>query len=310
MKAAFVLASILGLAACGPELRDGNGNGNGDGNGDGNGNGDGDGVPRQCNKMDLMFVIDDSGSMSEEQANLAANFPMFAQVLSSYTTPDGDKIDFRVAVTTTGRDLSYSISLGSTSIPQNESGDNGALRNNCNLGKRWIEPSDANMPQLLGCRANVGTSGPSFEMPLLMSKWALSERVFDGTNVGFLRDDALLGIVMLTDEDDASTTQNNFTVTVSSQPPVDWHPADQVAFLDALKGHRSRWAAGVIAGDGACSSSFGNATDAPRLKQFVQLANGTGSTQATFSSICDGDLTAALQKIVTTFQDACGGIIL
>ena len=142
-----------------------------------------------------------------------------------------------------------------------------------------------------------------------MTKWALDKRVADGTNAGFLRSDALLGVVMLTDEDDASTEQNNFTVTPTSQPPVDFHPAQLITFLDTLKGHRTLWASGVIAGPTDCSSSFGNAAKATRLQDFVTQANSQGSTQASFSSICDGNLTMALQKTLDTFQTACGVVI-
>ena len=177
------------------------------------------------------------------------------------------------------------------------------------MTKRYLEPTDANMQTVLSCRANVGTGGPSYEMPLLMTKWALGNRVADGTNAGFLRDDALLGIVMLTDEDDASTEQNNFTVTATSQPPVDFHPANLIQFLDTLKGNRSRWASGVIAGPTDCNSSFGNAAKATRLQDFVMQANSNGTVQASFSSICDGNLTAALQKTLDTFQTACGVVI-
>jgi len=102
--------------------------------------------------------------------------------------------------------------------------------------------------------------------------------------------------------------QNNFNVTVTSQPPVDYQPADLITFLDTLKGHRTRWAAGVIAGPTDCSSSFGNAAKATRLQDFVMQANST-STQASFSSICDGNLTGALQKTLDTFQAACGVVI-
>jgi hypothetical protein len=259
--------------------------------------------------MDLVFVVDDSGSMQEEQSNLGTNFPMFATLLSNYVTPDGQKIDYRIAVTTTGKDLMYTITNGPITLPQSENGDDGAFRNNCNMTKRFLEPTDANMQQVLSCRANVGTGGPSFEMPLLMTKWALDKQVANGTNAGFLRDDALLGIVMLTDEDDASTEQNNFNVTVTSQPPVDFHPADLITFLDTLKGHRSRWASGVIAGPTDCSSSFGDAAKATRLQDFVMQANSTGTVQANFASICDGNLTGALQKTLETFQTACGVVI-
>jgi len=301
----FAASFALCLIACGPSSRD---PGGGDDTNTGPDAGDTTTTPRQCNKMDLVFVIDDSGSMSEEQSNLATNFPMFATLLSNYTTPDGQKIDYRIAVTTTGKDLMYTITNGPITLPQNEDGDNGAFRNNCNMTKRFLEPTDANMQQVLSCRANVGTGGPSYEMPLLMTKWALGDRVTDGTNAGFLRNDALLGVVMLTDEDDASTMQNNFNVTVTSQPPVDYQPADLITFLDTLKGHRTRWAAGVIAGPTDCSSSFGNAAKATRLQDFVMQANST-STQASFSSICDGNLTGALQKTLDTFQAACGVVI-
>jgi len=261
--------------------------------------------------MDIVFVVDNSGSMQEEQSNLASNFPMFASLLEAYTVDNGTPLDFRVALTTTGRDINYTLDLGGGlgMLPTSEQGENGEFQNNCNSSKRWLERSDANMAQALACRANVGTMGPGFEMPLLMSKWALKERAAD-TNAGFLRDDALLAVVILTDEDDQSTTQNNFTVSITSQPPIDWNPQDQVTFFDGLKGNRTRWAAGVIAGDGDCSSSFGNAADGVRLKQFVTLANGNGSTQAVFSSICNGDLTKGLKDALDVFQAACGAIIL
>jgi hypothetical protein len=302
----FAASIVLFLIACGPAA-DHDPGGNGDDTPDAD---PGTTTPRQCNKMDLVFVIDDSKSMMEEQGNLATNFPMFASLLSSYTTPDGEHIDYRIAVTTTGKDLMYTVSQPPLpSIPTNENGDNGEFRRNCNMTKSFLEPTDANMQQVLSCRANVGISGPSFEMPLMMTKWALGDRVADGKNAGFLRDDALLGVVMLTDEDDLSTTENNFTISISSQPTPNFHPQDLIAFLDGLKGHRSRWAAGVIAGPTACTSSFGDAVKATRLQDFVMKANSQ-STQATFTSICDGNLTMSLQKIVETFQTACGNVIL
>ena len=305
MKTAIGLCAVLALGACGPGGRGGGGDDDGT-----TPDAAGTEEPRQCNQMDIVFVVDDSKSMEEEQTNLAANFPMFATLLANYRTPTGDPIDFRVALTTTGKDLRYTINLGPTQLPFNEPGDNGAFRNTCGSPHRWLSSGDAGLQSTLACRANVGVGGPSFEMPLLMTRWALSSRIADGTNLGFLRPDALLAIVMLTDEDDASTEQNDFVLSATARPPADYHPADHVAFLDQLKGHRSRWAAGVIAGDGDCESAFGKATNAIRLKQFVSAANGNGTTQATFSSICDGDLTIGLQKALELFQTACGGVIL
>jgi hypothetical protein len=182
--------------------------------------------------------------------------------------------------------------------------------NDCGPQTRWLDKTDPSLNNDLSCRANVGTSGSSIEMPMLMAKWSLVDRAMDGTQAGFLRSDALLAIVMITDEDDSSTTQNGFTMDATGNTPKDFNPPDLVMALDTLKGNRTRWAAGVIAGDGDCSSNFGMAADGVRLKQFVTLANGNGTTQAVFSSICDGDLTIGLKKALDTFQSACGAIIL
>src|SRR5260221_14283774 len=38
----------------------------------------------ECQKMDIVFVVDDSGSMAEEQTNLGANFPGFVNVLKDF----------------------------------------------------------------------------------------------------------------------------------------------------------------------------------------------------------------------------------
>ena len=311
MRALSISAFCALLFACGPAMRDdGFGDDDGDGSGSGSGSGDGSGEARQCDKMDIVFVVDNSGSMSEEQTNLATNFPMFASLLDAYTVDGGKPLDFRVALTTTGRDVDYVVDLPPLgTVPQSEQGENGEFYNNCNVNKRWLDRNDATMAQALACRAKVGTTGPSIEMPFLMSKWALAERAAD-TNAGFVRDDALLAIVVLTDEDDASTTENNFTLNATGQSPTNYNPADHVQFLDTLKGNRTRWAAGVIAGDGNCNSSFGNAADGVRLKEFVHLANGNGTNQAVFSSICDGDLTKGLKDALDLFQAACGAIIL
>jgi hypothetical protein len=259
----------------------------------------------ECQKMDIVFVVDDSGSMAEEQNNLAANFPKFVSVLEQYRTKSGSKLDWRLAVTTTGRDLHYTISAGGFSLPTTEKGDNGAFRNKkeCGVSKRWVENTDTNPSNEFSCLAKAGTSGPSIEMPLYALKLALNDRVKDGTNAGFLRDDALLAVVILTDEDDCSREDDNFTIqsdecsTMANVKPV----ADYAKMLDVAAKGPGRWASAVIAGEKACKSSFGDAAEAKRLKDFVALAGKNGS----FSSICDGDLSKGLSKALETFDAAC-----
>lgn len=261
----------------------------------------------ECQKMDLLFVVDDSGSMKEEQANLASNFPKFVDKLNAFKTKSGATLDWRVAVTTTGRDVSYGLRFPGQNTPMNvnEKGDNGKLRNDskCGATKRWVDKSDPNAAGVFSCLAQVGTSGPGYEMPLLTTRMALVDRMNDGTNAGFLRDDALLAIVILTDEDDCSREDNNFIVGSTSTcegpqiRPVGIFTQD----FDAAAKGAGRWATAVIAGQTDCKSGFGDAAEAKRLKELVALAGKNG----VFSSICDGDLTKGLDAALATFDAAC-----
>jgi hypothetical protein len=285
-----------------------------------------------CEKMDVLFVIDDSASMEEEQANLILNLRSFVDVLDAYRTGSGGSLDYRLGVTTTA-----SLTQVYTTMPEfpeeepepllefDESPPaNGALLHpdRCMPDRAWIERGDGATAPSFACRAVVGTSGSGLEMPLLMMERALTTRVEDGANAGFLRDDALLVVVILSDEDDCSAQADR--VDVELHPTADgWElvPDPCVALgsgvlaaehfvseLDRIKGDRSRWAAAVIAGPGPgeCSSSFGVAAEAPRLRSFVELAGDN----ATFQSICAGDLAAALTSSLETFSSACGDFLI
>lgn len=306
---------LLGLlVACGPAVS--GGDDDDDGIDAGNGWPDGREGPdefadarpaRQCTKMDIVFVVDDSGSMVEEQTNLASNFPLFASILDTYTTSGGDLLDYRLAVTTTGRDVDYTVEpIPGFGVPMSEDGDNGVFRQDCGMGRRWLERGDTDVEGTFSCAAQVGTGGPSLEMPLHTLELALDDRVADGTNSGFLREDALLAFVVLTDEDDCSREDDNFTVMTdacdSGQPEI-MPITHYLDFLDSLKGERGRWATAVIAGPGpsTCTSDFGDALYAQRLQQFVTQ---TGDN-AVFSSICEGDLASALTAALDTFEAAC-----
>ena len=133
--------------------------------------------------------------------------------------------------------------------------------------------------------------------------------MMDGTNMGFRRNDALLGIVILTDENDCSYEQSvslglSESLCKDKLEPV----ANYKMFLDQYTGSPTRWAAAFIAGPGpgTCSSSFGGADEATRL---IDLKGQIG-TNAVMSSICNADLSIGLKDALDLFQSACGGIIL
>jgi hypothetical protein len=301
---------VTTAAACGPNMSGGDDDDDDDGTnhvdaGQNTGTDGGDNsMAEQCRKMDLIFVVDDSGSMAEEQANLGTNFPMFASLLNSYMISTGETLDYRAAVTTTGVTASGTQVLPppfSMSIPFNQTGMDGRFRQVSGMTRPWVERTDPNMATTFAQAANVGTSGPGLEMQLRAMELAIQP----GTNPGFLRDDALLGVIILTDEDDCSFRQSS-GITISGLEGCTTSPgipaaADFLAPLDTVKGDRGRWAAAVIAAQTACTSSFGDAVEGVRLKQF----QAASPQNVVFGDICAGNLQGALMQALDSFQAAC-----
>jgi hypothetical protein len=240
--------------------------------------------------------------MEEEQLNLANNYPLFIEVLENY---DYD-LDYRVAITSTGMDYTYEMTLPpplSGTIPSSQDGgDNGALLQRCDMTRRWIEHTDSTPGETFSCAAQLGNSGPSDEMPLAAIRAAFEDRIADGTNTGFLRPDALLALVILTDENDCSYEESVTLGFAENLCSAQTEPVQNyVSFLDGLTGARGRWAVAVIAGETDCDSEWGGADEATRLKEMVTL---TGDN-AVLSSICDADLASALTQALNTFDTAC-----
>ena len=273
-----------------------------------------------CDKMDILFVIDDSGSMGEEQQNLGANFPRFVEVLDNYVAASGAPLDYRVGVTTTSQPLTTVVFPPPGSpvrvMMDVADGPRGALLtgSGCGLSDPWLTRGDPEVAAAFACVANVGTDGALVEMPLLMWELAITERVSDGTNAGFLREDALLAVVILTDEDDCSEESNLIEIRPDDSVvgPLDrCDPTSDdlvslnriLASVDSVKGDRGRWAVAVIAGPGPgpCSSEFGTALEATRLRAFVDAVGPNAVT----SSICEGDLAGPLARALDTFDGAC-----
>ena len=310
---AAVSFSAIAFTACGPTSKEGGPGGGGEtadaapGGPGRDADPGGGGEANACVKMDLLFVIDDSDSMREEQVNLISSFPAFVEAIDAFRTGGGGALDYRVAVTTTGVNLS-GTSFG---IPVDYStGPNGEFVRIPGLDRPWIERNDADVITRFSDVAEVGILGSPMEAPLRALELSLSDRVADGRNMDFLRDDALLAVVILTDEDDCS-----YPGTTADISPFDAEggcgygtpgmlgAADVVGFLDAKKGSREKWAAAVIAGPppNECESTYGAAWPAQRLHDFTQAAG----SQAVFSSICEGDLAGSLADALSAFSAAC-----
>ncbi len=242
----------------------------------------------ECKKMDIVFIVDNSGSMSQEQTNLATNFPKFVQVISDYKTKSGDQLDFRIAVSSSD-DKKDKGKFSATRAASAPSG--------CTAGpaRPWLERGDGDIGPMFSCRAQLGINGSNIERPLENMLLSVTTAVADNSAAGtsFVREDALLAFILLTDEDEGSAGGKGDL----ARPMADYPPA-----FDKVKGERGRWAASVIAGPNECSSpGLGNAAEAKRLKGFITDVGKNG----VFSSICTGDLTTGLSEALAKFDQAC-----
>ncbi|HVV86501.1 MAG TPA: vWA domain-containing protein [Kofleriaceae bacterium] len=166
-------------------------------------------IPVTLNRdLDLLFVIDNSGSMAGEQASLAANFPTFISVLQQI---EGGLPNIHIGI------VSSNVgAAGQASVPGCAGqGDDGNLlvKAGCTglTGQFISDVADAtgnrvknytgDLGQLFSCMAQLGTGGCGFEMHLESMYRALQP----GKNPGFYRAGAYLGVIVIADEDDCST---------------------------------------------------------------------------------------------------------
>jgi hypothetical protein len=158
--------------------------------------------------IDFLFVIDNSGSMSGEQDSLALNFPLLMDALDD---PLLGLPSVHIAVVTT--DVSTAPYVGGRCVDGGDKGDMVASGVGCqgpsgsfirDIG-REDGSRDRNytgdLSEVFSCIARVGIEGCGFEQSLEAMRLALDN---NPNNEGFLRDDALLAIVFITDEDDCS----------------------------------------------------------------------------------------------------------
>jgi len=325
-----------------------------------------DRVAAEANRdIDILFVIDNSGSMAEEQRSLAENFQRFIDVLENV---EGGLPNLHIGV------ISTDMGTGDRRVPNcTATGDAGRLLagprvEGCSPpggafisdiartdGTR-VKNYDGDLADVFSCIAQLGTEGCNYEQPLRAAKRAL-----DGSNPineGFLRYNAFLLIVIISDEDDCSVFDNDifsdpeagndselgpltsfrcfeFGVMCDPDDPRETgekdgcvprvdspYMHDVFSFADYFKSLKLSpdkvMVAGIL-GDGApvivgnsdtgrpqlipsCISGAGSAVPAIRTEAFMSAF----PERATFTRICDDDLSAALTQIAEEVSKAIG----
>ena len=171
-------------------------------------------------QVDILFLIDDSSSMAAAQATFRQGLARFVAALRG---GPGGPPDLHIAV------VSSDMGAGDGSISSCDStgGKQGIFqytaRGTCtstglNAGATYISDSGSvknytgNLEDVLGCMTALGETGCGFEHQFAAITRALG---VDGVgappaeNQGFLRNDAYLVVVLLTNEDDCSASPGN-----------------------------------------------------------------------------------------------------
>ncbi|PRP93218.1 hypothetical protein ENSA5_43950 [Enhygromyxa salina] len=243
-----------------------------------------------CSVVDLLFVIDNSNSMVAEQANLIASFDGF---ISGIQANLDEANDYHVGVVTTD---AYGLN-------QDGCRELGALVTHSAAGAcgpwtagRFISLADELGPAFT-CAANVGVDGDTDERQIDAALRAIGPELGapGGCNEGFIRDDALLVLVVITDEDDGAAFNEG-----SAGGPVDWY-----AKIVARKGVESNVVVLALAGlppPNQCDNNlpFEGAQITYRIEQFIEKF-----TYGDIGDVCADDYSEFFANSLSIIHDAC-----
>jgi hypothetical protein len=180
--------------------------------------------------VDILFVVDNSQSMDPHQANLRQNFERLISALRSQKL-GGQLPNVHIGVVNT--DVGIGTSLDPEWTGCSVLGTDGQLQasKSCNVPANYITHIDgktniagckadpaACVTEAFKCVADQGVEGCGLEAPLEAAWRALDPQ--KNRNPGFLRKDALLAIVFITDEDDCSMQLRGNTPPFFTRPDV------------------------------------------------------------------------------------------
>lgn len=205
----------------------------------------------EVSRIDILWVVDNSRSMVEEQQNLSENLVSFFRFLD-----EGD-VDYQIAVTTTDAVSGGGAFVGSPQI---------------------LTPATSAVLESFQANIQVGTTGSALEQGLAASLAAFER------NPGFLRPDAHLFVIFVSDEDDRSFGELRYYWRVFEQ--LKGVGNEEKVSLSAIVGPPND-----ETGAGGCQSENGLAEAGDR---YVNLASETGGL---WGSICDPSFATTLETL-------------
>lgn len=169
-----------------------------------------DPVAGGCQNIDYLFVIDNSASMGDNQRKLVESFDVF---IDGVERSQNDLRSVHVGVVTTdsyaaGEPECHALGGLVTATAGHNSSE--AQCGPYAEGHNYMTERD-DLHQAFPCAAQVGTTGSTTEMPLEALTSAVAKMQGPGEcNEGFIREDALLVAVIVTDEDDPGPIEHRY----------------------------------------------------------------------------------------------------
>ncbi|MGZ3722031.1 MAG: hypothetical protein ACXVA9_03810 [Bdellovibrionales bacterium] len=243
-------------------------------------------------KIDMLWVVDNSGSMQPLQQNMTSNFNAF---ISQFVTKG---YDFHLGVTSSEAYLSGPAPFNNT--PAKAKFSDGVTTH---TGIFDIIPGTANLISTFVTNASLGANGSGDERVFSSFKAALDSPL----NVGFLRPDSFLAVIILSDEDDFSDpARREYSWTFSggiadhSYTNPGLQTVDSyVNYLDTLTnttGAFRRYSVSAITvNNAACLTQYRQSSPGAIIGQrYLDIA---GKTDGVIGSVCDASYAPALTAI-------------
>jgi len=212
-------------------------------------------VVARPDEVDVLFVIDNSGSMEEEQDETAVQFEAFVEHFAEA------QVDYHLGVTTTDTD---------------SDADAGRLVGD----PPWITAGTPEGAAAFRDAVAVGTDGSQFERCLLAAIAALSPGARAEMNAGFWRPTAALVVVFVSDEDDVSAGAADEYLDALNELQADGGGSPPT--LHALVAYDE---------DEGEATDCDEVNDAEAGYRYVELVEATGGVAA---SICTGNFSEAI----------------
>ncbi len=191
-------------------------------------------------EVDILLVVDNSCSMEPYQQKLSQNFDQF---ISFFESAD---VDYQIGVVTTGvPEAAVNAAAGCTQQVINNLPGAGEL-----VDGVIITPETTDPEQVFSDAVNVGICGSGIEMGLEGAYLALTEPLITGKNQGFLREEAGLSIIFVSDEEDNSPLPVNEYINtfrdIKGQRARDVYNASSLVMVERSSCTASQLSAGSV----------------------------------------------------------------